>query len=216
MLRCPQCGQDMYPEEDSLSSEAEPAASGWIANAGGVLIGWMVAAGIALLVHFIISAFVPPGLLRWPTQAILYVSGPVGTFVGGYICGVIAKQHTRWLGGLIGVLSLPVVVLLSTYWVHVSLSVLFSPWMVLLGVLTILGGVAGGWLCATLSQGGDWKERWRVKGWEDLLYQDLLRKVRFNGAAADRLIEFERKQNPEATRLQLLQSAIERWEKDNR
>jgi hypothetical protein len=49
-----------------------------------------------------------------------------------------------------------------------------------------------------------------------MLYQDLLRKVRFNGSAADRLIDFERKREPGASRLKLIQSAIERWERDNR
>jgi hypothetical protein len=40
--------------------------------------------------------------------------------------------------------------------------------------------------------------------------------VRFNGSAADRLIEYERNQEPEASRLKLIQNAIERWERDNR
>jgi hypothetical protein len=76
--------------------------------------------------------------------------------------------------------------------------------------------VIGGWLNVRSAGNIDWQEKWRVRGWEDLLYQDLLRKVRFNGSAADRLIDYERKQDPQATRLKLIQNAIERWERDNR
>jgi len=85
----------------------------------------------------------------------------------------------------------------------------------LLGFSTILGGMLGGWLTEIFSPENDWKEKWRIHGWEDLLYQDLLRKVRFNGTIADRLIEYERKQDPQASRLKLIQSAIDRWERDN-
>ena len=61
-----------------------------------------------------------------------------------------------------------------------------------------------------------WQERLKLRSWEDFLYQDLLRKVLFNGSAADRLIEYERRQDPQATRFKLIQNAIERWERDNR
>ena len=100
------------------------------------------------------------------------------------------------MGGVVGVFTVPVLVLLATHWVKVTLSLLFSPWGVLLGFLTILAGVLGGWLSETFSPDSDWKEKWKVHGWEDLLYQDLLRKVRFNGSAADRLIEYRTKTKP--------------------
>ena len=120
------------------------------------------------------------------------------------------------MGGLVGVFDLPVLVLLATHWVKVTLGLLFGPWGLLLGFLTILAGVLGGWLTEYFAPDSDVKEKWRVRGWEDLLYQDLLRKTRFNGSAADRLIEYEKKQDPAASRLKLIQSAIERWERDNR
>jgi hypothetical protein len=100
--------------------------------------------------------------------------------------------------------------------VEVTLSFLLSPWVLVAGLLTILAGVCGGWLNEMLAQHSDWMEKWRVHGWEDMLYQDLLRKVRFNGSIADRLIEYERKQDQQACRLKLIQNAIERWERDNR
>jgi hypothetical protein len=48
------------------------------------------------------------------------------------------------------------------------------------------------------------------------LFDDLLRKVGGDRAAVERLIEYERGQKPNATRLTHLQNAINRWEHENR
>lgn len=48
------------------------------------------------------------------------------------------------------------------------------------------------------------------------LYQDLLIKVRWDRAIADRLIEFERKKMPGANRNEWIKRAIERWMRDNK
>jgi hypothetical protein len=49
-----------------------------------------------------------------------------------------------------------------------------------------------------------------------MLYNDLLQKVGGDRAAANRLIEFERIATPKSTRQAWIQSAIQRWERDNR
>jgi hypothetical protein len=51
---------------------------------------------------------------------------------------------------------------------------------------------------------------------EKALYDDLLRKVGGDRSAVERLIEYERGQRPNATRLTCLQNAISRWENENR
>ena len=51
---------------------------------------------------------------------------------------------------------------------------------------------------------------------EATLFDDLLRKVGGDRPAAERLIEYERGQKPNATRLTCLQKAIMRWEQENR
>jgi len=51
---------------------------------------------------------------------------------------------------------------------------------------------------------------------EAILFDDLLRKVGGDRSAVQRLIDFERKQKPNATRLTCLQNAISRWEQENR
>ena len=49
-----------------------------------------------------------------------------------------------------------------------------------------------------------------------ILYNDLLQKVRGDRTAVDRLIEFERARAPQSTRRAWIQSATQRWERDNR
>ena len=50
---------------------------------------------------------------------------------------------------------------------------------------------------------------------EAVLFDDLLRKVGGDRSVVERLIEYERGQNPNATRLTCLQNAIRRWEQEN-
>jgi len=51
---------------------------------------------------------------------------------------------------------------------------------------------------------------------EKALFDDLIRKVGGDRSTAERLIDFERQQRPNATRLTCLQNAIQRWENENR
>ena len=51
---------------------------------------------------------------------------------------------------------------------------------------------------------------------EAALFDDLLRKVGGDRSVVERLIEYERGQRPNATRLTCLQNAISRWENENR
>ena len=48
------------------------------------------------------------------------------------------------------------------------------------------------------------------------LFDDLLRKAGGDRSVVERLIEYERQQRPNATRLTCLQNAISRWEQENR
>jgi hypothetical protein len=215
--RCPQCGQNMYPEENTTTFPDEEATTlTWGKTLGIVLIGWLVAAGIATVVHFVYAELVTPAQLGNFGKTILLLAGPFGALVGGYICAGLARRNVKILGGLVGLLTLPVLVLLATHWVRAKFSLLFHPWILGVGILIIIAGVCGGWIYEKTSLNVEWQEKRKIRGWEDLLYQDLLRKVRFNGSAADRLIEYERRQDPQASRLKLIQSAIERWERDNR
>ncbi len=48
------------------------------------------------------------------------------------------------------------------------------------------------------------------------LYQNLLRKTQGDEKLAERLIQYEQRRNPYATREELIANAIARWERDNR
>jgi len=48
------------------------------------------------------------------------------------------------------------------------------------------------------------------------LYENLLRKVGWDEGVVERLVDFERDRAPNGTRIQWLESAIERWERDNK
>ena len=50
---------------------------------------------------------------------------------------------------------------------------------------------------------------------EAVLFDDLLRKVGGDRSVVERLIEYERQQKPNGTRLTCLQNAITRWEHEN-
>lgn len=217
MTRCPNCGRNMYPDDESSETgEEQVGRLRWIPALGATLIGWMVISGIALVFHFAVAGIVSPSTIGGVGKIVLFLAAPVGALVGGYVCAGLTKFHPPLLGGVAAAFSLPVLVLLATHWIQVTLSWLLNPLVIAIGLLTILGGVGGAWLHLRFSQDTGWKEKWRVRGWEDMLYQDLLRRVRFNGSAADRLIEYERSLKPQATRLELIQQAIERWERDNR
>ena len=51
-------------------------------------------------------------------------------------------------------------------------------------------------------------------GMEHKLYQQLVNRTRGDREQAQRLIEYEKRRTPEANRLQLLQNAIYRWDRD--
>jgi hypothetical protein len=217
MSRCPQCGQNLYPE-DELESQAsqESTAPKWMISSGAVLVGWLLSSGFVALVNILVATLSSQSAIGLAAKVVLMLVGPVGAFAGSYVAAAIYPKYAAWLGAVIGVLDLPVLALFATRWVQVDISTLLSLWAVVVAALTLLSGLFGAWLHYKLTLDTGWKEKWQVRGWEDLLYQDLLRKVRFNGSVAERLIEYERQQDPSASRLQLIQNAIERWERDNR
>ena len=216
MTRCPECGKNMYPEDEvEQAAPEDTSAAGWPSVLGAIIIGWMIAGGIALLLHFIVASFVTPTSLGSTGKIVLLTAGPMGALVGGFVAAGIDRKHARWLGVFVALLALPVLMILATHWVEVSLNFLASPGVIIDGLGTILAGFIGGWMNYRFFQETGWQQKWQVRGWEDLLYQDLLRKVRFNGSIADRLIAYERSQDPQANRLKLIQNAIDRWERDN-
>jgi hypothetical protein len=123
------------------------------------------------------------------------------------------------LGALVGVGAAALAVLFETRWRLVTAQVLVEPAMLAQYALCLLGGALGGWLSgqseAAFLAGGAPPPPKEVKGmsWEDLMYRDLLTRVR-SRETAERLIEYERRQAPEAERYTLIRNAVERLDRD--
>lgn len=103
-----------------------------------------------------------------------------------------------------------------TRWITISLALLLI--VALLGaVLDELGLLLA--LALLAVGGGVMLRRQRAAAaapTERRLYDALLRKARGDDALVERLIAYEARRHPTASRRQLLQDAIDRWERDNR
>ena len=230
--RCPKCGLNLYPEdeEDAGGDGSHPEAAGeQPAVAGealwGLILGCILAGAVSFMLHMLASqaegaAGLPPA---W--QAALFLSGPLGALVGGAATGSMAgrgRAAAAGLGALVGVATAALGVLLETRWRLVTLPVILEAPMLLQYALCILLGALGGWLKgrsdAVFHAGGLPASAPEVKGmsWEDLMYRDLLTRVRFNRTTAERLVEYERRLAPDADRYTLLKNAVDRLDRDRR
>ena len=240
--RCPNCGLNLYPEDetpDPYPLSPQQAADGSLSPhmaAGGVgegigeavwavLLGLIVAGAVSFVLHmFATRAETVVGLpLVW--RVILFFAGPLGALVGGYSSGMVGKRPhlpAAGLGALVGLGAAALAVLFETRWRLVTPQVILEPSMLAQYALCLLLGALGGWLNgeagAAFLAGAAPPPPKEVKGmsWEDLMYRDLLTRVRFNRDTAERLIEYERRLAPDADRYTLLRSAVERLERDRR
>ena len=241
--RCPQCGLNMYPEDETPASDPRYPVTGdggglqqMAGGEGGdrieagtgeallaVVLGVILAGTVSFLAHtFATRAESAQGLpVAW--QMVLFLTGPLGAALGGSSIGVVAKRErlpAAGLGVLVGIGAAALVVLFETRWRLVTAQVLLEPAMLAQYALCLLGGALGGWLGgqseAAFLAGGAPPVQKAVKGmsWEDLMYRDLLTRVRFNRDTAERLIEYERRLAPEAERYTLMRNAVERLDRD--
>jgi hypothetical protein len=237
LTRCPKCGLNMYPDDDdsphpfplsprgSVGQVSIPAEAGIGEALWAVVLGLILAGAVSFVVHMFASRAVTPVSIPAPIKIILFLAGPLGAAIGGYSTGVIGKRErlpAAGLGALVGLGSAALAVLFETRWRLVTLQVMVEPLMLAQYALCILLGALGGWLSgesgAAYLAGAAQPPAKEVKGmsWEDLMYRDLLTRVRFNRDTAERLIEYERRLAPEADRYTLVRSAVERLERDRR
>jgi len=241
--RCPQCGLNLYPEDETpvpypLSPQVGEAGDSQHIAGGergegigagigdavwAVLLGLILAGAVSFVLHmFATRAETAVGLpVAW--RVILFFAGPLGALAGGYSSGVVGKRPrlpAAGLGALVGWGAAALVALFETRWRLVTMQVMLEPGMLAQYALCLLLGALGGWLNgetgAAYLAGAAPAPQKGVKGmsWEDLMYRDLLTRVRFNRDTAERLIEYERRLAPEADRYTLVRSAVERLERD--
>ena len=215
LTRCPNCGVNIYFPEDEEDGEFSQAFSSFVDSYRlplGILAGWIAAIALSFSLYLPIRfAFTAPQP-QYVLYAIVVVCTAVGTFAGGFGAVRVAKEHAILNALLIGLVGIGIViVILLREW----RTVLPFP-SVTLGWLLILGaGYAGAKVAEKLLQKVTVETLFVVPPTEENLYQDLFIKVGYDHNIAKRLIEYERQRMPQATRSQLIRSAIQRWERDN-
>lgn len=236
--RCPQCGLNLYPEDETplpypLSPSGEPQPPSSSPQQGGEsgealwagLLGLILAGAVSFVLHMFATRAESAAGLPSVWQVILFLASPIGALVGGYSTAVVGKRErlsAAGLGALVGLGAAAMAILFETRWRLVTLPVILEPLMLAQYALCLLLGALGGWLNgeagAAYLAGAAPPPQKEVKGmsWEDLMYRDLLTRVRYNRDTAERLIEYERRLAPEADRYTLVRSAVERLERDRR
>jgi len=225
LTRCPRCGLNLYPEDgdpaglDLSSEEIDTQNGGCGGMLGAVVLGWILGGAVAFMIHILVSQAVSGESLMPGWQVVLWMAGPLGAGIGGYAAGKVASRR-GWaavgLGALVGAEMVGVIGLLETRQRLVTMQVLLEPGMLAAFGLCLGMGAVGAWLAGNFSQGGAFGgvKPDKGMGWEDLMYQDLLSRVRFSKSTAERLIEYERRLDPKADRYTLIRNAVERLERD--
>ncbi len=223
LTRCPNCGVNLYEPDDDLDDWQEKTAEGELSSSflkrlrfpAAILLGWLLS-GILSLVFYIPLRTALARSTDSAIQLLILVSVALGTFAGGYLAFRIAQRRANLSGLLIGVLGIGFAVLLTAHeWGQASLLPL-SFGAVLGWAFIALSGLGGGAVAQKMLQKNTLDLLFPAPPSEDELYQDLLTKVRFDRQVAERLIGYERERAPQATQGYLIQSAIQRWQRDNR
>ena len=217
VLVCPKCGVHFY-EEDEIE-DGEQKEDNWTGqrfSIAGVLAGTVVAGFVGFLVG-------RGALLVWPDQQgvgfqiFILAAGPTGTLAGGYLAGLMAGGRGVLNGLAVGTAAVIPAYFLEAYWRDLSVEALGATTVVAWGVMVVCGAL-GGWLWEHLHirPSNQANFRPRVQLIEKDQYLELLAQVHYDIDTAERLIDLERRKNPEIPRAALIQRAIERLQYDRR
>ena len=192
---------------------------------GGIVLGWIVAGAVSFMLHMFASRAGTLETLPILWRVALFLAAPLGALLGGYAGEAMAHQR-RWaavgLGVLVGAGAAALSLLFETRWRLVTLHVVMETGMLANYALCLLLGALGAWLSSAGAPDGEAHgasqrtDSTPGMSWEDLMYRDLLTRVRFNRDTAERLVEYERRLAPEADRYTLLRNAVERLDRDRR
>ncbi len=225
LTSCPNCGKNVYPSEDEdlieddYSSEfTSDFLEDWFAEFAkpatiflGLVISFVASTAIFLAVRLILKDFA----FSWPGRGILLVSAPIGAAIGGYAAAAIDKRQPRTIGFWVGGLSVIAAIVLAAVDADRTGS-WFGLESIPLWLLTVLSGASGAEYWRRQQRDAIIQNLFIDFEEEDVLYEDLLTRIGQDEEKAERLIEYERQFMPNATRRTLIESAIERWKRDNR
>ena len=216
LTRCPSCGVNIYLPEEDEEGKLSKTYSSFIDTFRfplGILAGWVAAIVLSLGVYIPIRfAFTMPQS-QYVVYSIMIACIAAGVFAGGFIAVRIAKENVILGALLVGLVG-----------VGIAIAILLREWMTILpfpsvtiGWLIILAaGFAGAKVAEKMLRKVTVETLFVVPQTEENLYQDLFIKAGYDHDIAKRLIEYERQRTPKTARSELIQSAIRRWERDNR
>ncbi len=221
---CPNCGRPVYPDEEA-HEDFEPGRPGGIELfeelASGltavvaILLGLLLSFAAGSLLFFGLRSLFGAELFQGLLRPLLLFSVPAGAFGGGYLAAALDKKRPRSMGLWVGGLSILVAVTVTAFERDLSVEPFFSwetfPWW----AATLLAGYAGGETWRRMQRNQVLRELFPDLPEEETLFEDLMARIGNDTERAERLIEFERQYMPNATRRTLIESAIQRWERDN-
>ena len=225
LTRCPNCGLPVYADEadndefeEYEANESQDFLSEWVsefARPAIVFFGLIVSFVVSTAVFFVFRFALGDAILSWPGRGILLFSAPIGAAAGGYVAAAMDKEKPRFIGGWIGGLSIISAIVLAGV-DSAQVGGWFGAETIPLWLFTVLAGFFSAEFWRRQQRDlvvqqlfGDFPD-------EEVLYADLMEKIGYDEQRAERLIEFERQYMPNATRRTLIESAINRWERDNR
>ena len=216
LTHCPNCGLNIYFPEDEEEGPISQAFARFIDSARfplGILAGWLTAIVLSLSLYLPIRFTFTAPQSQYVIYSLVAVCISAGAFAGGFLAIRIAKERVILGTMLVGLAS-----------VVLALVILWHEW----GTVLPFAGVIIGWLLILTASFGGTKVAEKmlqkitleslfvVPPTEENLYQDLFIKTGYDHEVAKRLIEYERQRTPQARRSELIRSAIQRWERDNR
>jgi hypothetical protein len=225
--RCPNCGRSVFPEEEDDEAMQEPG--GWSIGSDlfevlarsltavvAVMLGLLLSFAAGSLLFFGLRGVFGPDSFQGLWRPLLLTSVPAGAFAGGFLAAALEKNHPRSQGLWVGGLSILVAVTTTAFERDLSLEPFFSwetlPWW----AATVLAGYAGGEVWRRQQRNTVLRELFPALPGENELYERLLAMIGHDPARAERLIDFEKQYMPNANRRTLIESAIQRLERDNR
>jgi uncharacterized protein YneF (UPF0154 family) len=214
---CPNCGINVYfPDDEDNPAETSELFTHLVKVFRlpfAVLVGWVVTVGVGFSIYLPIRfAFTAPHsslmIYAW-----IILSLSLGAFAGGFAFARIVQKAINVGSVLISIAGIAIAIMMS-----------LSEWGI---VLPLSLGTLVGWVLIVVAS--FWGAYIADKMMKEVLiddlfsqavkhtgfYENLLAKVGHDHAVVERLIEHERQRAPKATRSELIQNAISRWERDN-
>jgi hypothetical protein len=225
LYKCPQCGAPVFGDEEeedesSIYAASQQAgkgrASAYLPEAGPLILGLFVSGLLLAVLYFPLqSAFsAAPDLAA--SRLLLILTGAFSALVGGWFAGRFSARSLRTQGLLVGAGSLILAVLFYQL-VYNQAAALFSNPDFWPGLpLILLSGWGGAAAAERMQRQNAVESLFGPVIQENILYQRLLSITGYDKDTVERLIAFEGRRYPQATRLERMQRAVERWERDNR